>query len=225
MPIQKDLKKIVRARMQKTGEAYTAARLHIVRKNEPVPAPKKIEAPQDYAALAGMSDDAVKKATGRDWSQWVAMLDAAQANDRPHREIAKYVSSLGTPSWWSQMVTVGYERVRGLRDKGQRRSGTYEANKSRTFAVPIEVLFNAFANARKRGRWLDAKVKIRTASANRTIRGSFDDGTLVQFYFTSKGFEKSTVAIQHQKLEDKDAVEKAKQEWTGRLNALAKLLS
>ena len=28
MPSQKDLKKIVRARMEKTGEAYTAARLH-----------------------------------------------------------------------------------------------------------------------------------------------------------------------------------------------------
>jgi uncharacterized protein YndB with AHSA1/START domain len=225
MPIQKDLKKIVRARMQKTGEAYTAARMHIVRKKEPAASPVRIDPPRDYAALAGMSDTAVKKATGRDWSEWVAMLDAAQANEKPHREIAKYVSSLGTPSWWSQMVTVGYERVRGLRDKGQRRGGTYEANKSRTFAVSIEVLFNAFANARKRGRWLDAKVKIRTTSVNKTIRGSFDDGTLVQFYFTSKGLEKSAVAVQQQKLADKDAAEKAKQVWAKRLDALAELLA
>ncbi|HEU4888511.1 MAG TPA: hypothetical protein VFV49_11525, partial [Thermoanaerobaculia bacterium] len=145
MPIQKDLKKIVRARMQKTGEAYTTARLHIVRNKE-----KAAEPPPNYAELAGMSDEAVKKATGRDWAEWVKTLDAARANEKPHREIAEYVKSLGTPDWWSQGVTVGYERVRGLRDKGQRRGGSYEASKSRTFAVPIGTLYAAVANASKR---------------------------------------------------------------------------
>ena len=52
------------------------------------------------------------------------------------------------------MVTVGYERVRGLRDKGQRRGGSYETSKSRTFAVPVETLFAAVAKAPKRKRWL-----------------------------------------------------------------------
>ncbi|MFP5245818.1 MAG: hypothetical protein ACLGH0_03915, partial [Thermoanaerobaculia bacterium] len=123
MPQQKDLKRIVRSRMQKTGESYTTARLHVVSK------PK-----QDYAALAGMSDAAVKKNTTRTWSEWVKVLDAFGAKDKPHREVARYVSSLGTPDWWSQTVTVGYERIRGLRAVGQRMSGAWEANKSKTFA-------------------------------------------------------------------------------------------
>lgn len=223
MPIQKDLKKIIRARMEKTGEAYTAARLHVVNRKKET-APEKVEPPPAFAALAGMSDAAVKKATGRDWAEWVATLDAARAAEKPHREIAQYVSTLGTPDWWTQMVTVGYERVRGLRDKGQRRGGTYEANKSRTFAVPIETLFDAFKNARTRNRWLDAKVKVRTANADRrTIRASFDDGTLVQFYFTDKG-SKSAVAVQHQKLADKETADRMKQWWGEKLDALAKLL-
>ena len=222
MPIQKDLKKIVRARMKKTGEAYTAARLHIVSSKKET-APEKVEPPPAYAATAGMSDAAVKKATGRDWSEWVATLDAARAAEKPHREIAAYVSSLGIPDWWTQMVTVGYERVRGLRDKGQRRGGTYEANKSRTFAVPIDTLFDAFKNARTRRRWLDANMKVRTSHDNRTIRASFDDGTLVQFYFTDKG-KKSAVAVQHQKLADKETADRMKQWWTDKLDALATLL-
>jgi len=222
MPIQKDLKKIVRARMEKTGEAYTAARQHIVSRKK-VPVPQKVEPSPDYAALAGMSDAAVKKATGRDWSDWIAVLDAARASEKPHGQIVEHVSSLGTPDWWSQMVTVGYERVRGLRDKGQRRGGSYEANKSRTFAVPIEKLFSAFTNARTRKRWLDANMKVRTANANKTIRASFDDGTLVQFYFTDKG-AKSAVAVQHEKLADKDTADKTKQWWSERLDALAKLI-
>src|SRR5690349_12709262 len=125
MPRQKDLKRIVRSRMQKTGESYTAARLQVIKKNEP-----KL----DYAKLAGMSNASVEKQTGRNWAEWVTTLDATRAAEKPHREIAAYVSSLGTPDWWSQMVTVGYERIRGLRDHGQRRGGAYEASKSRTFA-------------------------------------------------------------------------------------------
>ena len=114
MPKQKDLKRVVRARMQKTGESYTTARLQLVRKKEPEP---------NYAELAGMSDAAVKKATGRDWREWVAILDAEKSAEKPHRDIARYVASLGTPDWWSQTVTVGYERIRGLRAIGQRRGG------------------------------------------------------------------------------------------------------
>lgn len=219
MPIQKDLKKIVRTRMQKTGESYTTARLRVVsRKNE-----EKSEPPPEYAALAGMSNAAVKKATSRDWPAWVQLLDERHASEQSHGEIVKYVSSLGTPDWWSQMVTVGYERIRGLRDKGQRRDGAYEANKSRTFAVPIEKLFDAFAKTPLRKRWLQVAMKVRSANPNKTIRASFDDGTLVQFYFTDKG-GKSSVAVQHQKLADKNLADQKKSWWTERLDALAELL-
>ena len=34
MPVQKDFKRLVRARMKKTGEAYTAARLRLLRSQE-----------------------------------------------------------------------------------------------------------------------------------------------------------------------------------------------
>lgn len=212
MPIQKDLKKIVRARMQKTGEAYTTARLHIVSKKP------------DLAELAGMSDAAVKKATGRDWEEWTSTLDAARSHEKPHAEIAQYVHSLGTPDWWSQMVTVGYERIRGLRDKGQRRGGSYEASKSRTFAVPVAKLYAAFANARVRKQWLPDALAIRTKNENKTIRASMDDGTLVQFYFMEKGDGKSSVAVQHQKLADKASAEKMKTWWGEKLDALKEIL-
>ena len=213
MPIQKDLKKIVRARMEKTGEAYTTARLHVVGKKPQI----------DYAAVAGMSDEAVKKATGRDWASWVKTLDAVQANEKPHREIAQYVASLGTPDWWSQGVTVGYERIRGLRDKGQRRGGGYEANKSRTFAVPVAKLFDTITSAAKRKKWMPVAMKVRTKTPHKTVRVSFDDGTLAQFYLLDKG-AKSTVAVQHQKLADRETANRMKEWWTERFDQLAELL-
>ncbi|HEY6844077.1 MAG TPA: hypothetical protein VI391_07915 [Thermoanaerobaculia bacterium] len=200
MPKQKDLKRIVRSRMQKTGESYTAARLHIVRKKE-----------ADLAEAAGMSDEAVKKATGRDWTAWVKVLDAAGATSKTHREIVAVVNA---GSWWSQMVTVGYERIRGLRDKGQRRGGGYEAGKSKTFNVPVARLFEAFRNA------LPPDASVKSSTANKRMRILWPDSTTVEVMFLAKSPQKSAVAVTHQKLPDKPAAEKMKAWWGERLNAI-----
>ena len=78
--------------------------------------------PDRLADLAGMSDAKLKAATGCDWASWVKALDYAGADNWPHREIARYVSEkFKTPSWWTQTVAVGYERIKGLRVKGQDR--------------------------------------------------------------------------------------------------------
>ena len=221
MPNQKDLKKVVRARMQKTGEAYTTARLHVVNKKK---APEPPPPPPDYAQLAGTTDATIEKNTGRNWAQWVQTLDAIHASEKPHREIAEHVFSLGVSGWWSQSVTVGYERIRGLRDKGQRRGGSYEVNKSRTVHAPIDRVYGAIANATKRRKWLTVKVNVRTATANKSIRAELEDGTLAQFYFVAKGENKTAVTVQQQKLADKETATRMKEWWSARFDALAELL-
>ncbi len=215
MPRQKDLKRLVRVRMQKTGESYTTARLHLV-KTEPVP---------DYAAVAGMSDASVEKATGRNWSQWVAVLDAQHAMDKAHRDIAKAVGALGAGSWWSQMVTVGYERIRGLRERGQQRSGDFRASKSRTFNVPLETLFKAFASARTRNRWLPRGVTLKSSTPLKRMRLAWTDGSIATLGFLSKGKSKASVAVDHEKLPDKAAATAMKQSWAEHFDRLAELLS
>lgn len=215
MPTQKNLKRLVRARMKKTGEAYTAARLQLL-KNKPTP---------NYATVAGMSDAAVSRRTGRTWAEWVGVLDAVRAADTPHRQISAHVKSLGTPEWWSQMVAVGYERIRGLRDRGQRRNGHYEISKSRTFNVPARMLFNAFANARTRRLWLPVTIAVRSATPHKRLRITWDDGTLVQVDFTSKGNARSAVVVQHERLSDKSAADAMKSAWNEHLGRLDQILS
>lgn len=213
MPRQKDLKRLVRSRMQKTGEAYTAARRQLLSKRP------------DYAAKAGMSDEVVQQKTGRTWAEWVRVLDDAHAAEKPHREIAQYVSSLGTPGWWTQMVTVGYERIRGLRDRGQQRGGGYEAGKSRTFNVPVETLYKAFADVRTRKKWLSGKFTVRTTIPSKSMRVTWEDGTNVEIFFLPKGVSKTTVAITHKKLAGRAAVEAAKKAWGERLDRLSEMLA
>ena len=217
MPTQKDLKRLVRTRMKKTGEAYTAARLQLLK--------KKTEPAPGLAEVAGMSDAAVRKATGRSWAQWVDVLDVARAAEKPHREIARHVSSLGTPDWWTQMVTVGYERIRGLRDRSQRRGGAYEASKSRTFGVSVKRLFDAFAKSGMRRHWLPAGTRVLSQTPPKRMRLSFEADTVVLAEFASKGAAKSSVAVSHQKLADRSAVQAAKLSWGERFDRLAELLS
>jgi hypothetical protein len=226
MPTDKDFKRLVRGRMQKTGESYTTARAHL-RKRKPTPAVPPAPAPADYARLAGRSDAILKEKTGCSWERWVKALDHKKAYAWPHGEIAKYVTEkYKIPGWWAQTVTVGYERIKGLRAVGQRRDGSFEANKSKTFAVPLAELYRAFYDARTRARWLSGvNVTVRTATREKSMRITWPDRTSVEVGFTSKGAGKSQVALAHTKLPDQDSSARLKQYWSERLNALQGVLT
>lgn len=226
MTTHKDLKRLVRARMHKTGESYTAARLQFLSKTRPHQKPAG-PSPAEYAVLAGMSDAAIKAKTGCTWERWVKALDYKQAHTWTHREIAEYVrEKFKVPDWWCQTVTVGYERIKGLRAIGQRRDGSYEASKSKVIAVPVSRLYRAWHDARTRARWLpDVKPVIRTATAAKSMRLTWPDGTSVLVGFYPKGAAKSRVAIQHVRLPDRGTATRMKEYWTGRLGTLAELLN
>jgi hypothetical protein len=233
MPRNKDLKRLVRTRMTKTGEAYTAARAQIVRKTRttapaaPPPAPAVADTPPDYEAIAGFKDAILKEKTGCTWERWVHALDRHGAAEMSHREIADLVNTkYKVGPWWGQMVTVGYERIKGLRARGQRRDGSYEANKSRTYDVPVRTLFEAWHDASIRRRWLDADgVKVRTATAPKSMRLGWNDGGIIAINFMAKGRAKSAVALSHMKLPDKTTAERLKKYWGERLDALGQALA
>ena len=215
MTINRDFKRLVRARMEKTGESYTSARTQLLRTAKPRTA-------VPFAVLAGLSDAAVKAATGCAWESWVNALDAVKAYAWPHRAIAEYVhEKYKVRPWWTQMVTVGYERVKGLRDRGQRRGGSYETSKSRTFDVPMGRLYDAFAKPVQREQWLDgADLHVRMATRNRSMRITWGDGTSVELWFTKKARAKSQVAVQCTRLPSSGVAAEKKMYWEARLDAL-----
>ena len=232
MPQQKDLKRLVRSRMKKTGESYTAARAQVTKKKSkaapksvPASAKSKSALKSDFAKLAGMSDEIVKERTGCDWTKWVYVLDKWGARTKSHTEIAAHIhEKYKIDGWYAQMVTVGYERIRGLRARGQRRDGGWEASKSKTVAVPVAELFEAWNSAKLRAQWLPEKLTVRKATPHKSMRISWSDGTSVELYFQAKG-EKSIVGVQHTKLKTKAEADERKKFWSERLAALGELLA
>ena len=240
MTQHKDLKRLVRARMRKTGEAYTTARAQIVARPapraatppataRPTAAQKAISrtAPSEYASIAGMSDEKLEQSTGCGWERWVKALDHYGADTMSHAQIASLIKTKykNTPPWWTQMVAVGYERIKGLRARGQQRDGTYGATKSRTFDAPVSRLFEAWVEPALRRGWLGSGSVVRTKTAPKSIRLGLADGSIVAVSFTPKGRGRSTVAIEHSKLPDRESAERVKAEWAARFDALGRMLA
>lgn len=180
----------------------------------------------DYAAVAGRSESTLVAATGCGWARWVRALDRVEAHAWTHRDIAKHVRErYDIPGWRAQTITVGYERIKGLRAVGQRRNGTFEANKSKTVGVPLARLYRAVHDARTRSRWLPGvKPTVRTATGAKSMRLTWPDQTSVVIGFTNVGPGKSQVAVQHGGLSSRAKDLRAKKYWGERLEALRAML-
>jgi hypothetical protein len=169
-----------------------------------------------------VGDEAVLRATGKDWKEWVRVLRDAGAAKMSHKEIAAMLhEEHGVAPWWSQTVTVGYERLTGRREKHQVVGG-FQVSVTRTIAAPMAACERAWRDARARAKWLPEKITIRRSSTPGVMRFAWEDGSDVEVRLTSKGEAKTQVAVQVRKLRDAKAVARTQQFWKDRLGVLAK---
>lgn len=189
------------------------------------PAAKKApvrQAAEAAVKYAGVGSDAVMKATGRAWDQWLTVLDKAGANTLGHKQIADMVhEKFGVPGWWAQMVTVGYEQARGMRDIYEKADG-YAANASKTVEAALDRLYGAWSDPRLREYWLPgAPLDVRKSTDGKSMRITWALGkTNVDVTFSAKGPARSLVQVEHSKLPDAEAVTAQKVYWS---EALARL--
>lgn len=174
--------------------------------------------------LAGVSNDAVRVRTGRSWSEWLAILDAAGARAMNHKQIVAVLRRYNIGGWWQQMVTVAYEQARGLRKKHQRPEG-FEVSASKTLAVSGAEAFRAWKDEKARARWLgNVALIVRKATPGRSLRLSWSDGTSVSVDFYPKGTGKCQVTVQHAKLADEKTALRMKAFWAKRQQQLKEFL-
>jgi hypothetical protein len=176
---------------------------------------------------AGIGDDAVQAKTGKTWAQWFTLLDKVSAKKLSHKEIAAYVHDiLHCPPWWSQMVTVAYEQVRGLRKKYETPDG-FQTSASKTLNAPAKAIFQAWVDYKIRSRWLPAApLTITKATPNKSVRIRWDGGkSNADVGLFPKGSAKCQVAIGHRKLKDARESARMKRYWAEALSRLQRLLN
>lgn len=174
MTLQKKLKKTIRARSQKTGESYTAARRQVLLAREKEteapeqPAPVAVQEPPAAPPIAAspvppakqasrgqVNDEAARKKTGHGLDHWFAVLDAFGADTKGHTASAAHLhKDHGIPGWYAQGITVAYERAHGLRDMNQSCTGSFQVSVSKTVPAPVAEVVDALRNPERRAAWL-----------------------------------------------------------------------
>jgi hypothetical protein len=184
------------------------------------PLPPRVTEPE-------VSEEAIVRATGRGWDDWLRILDERGIEGFSHRDTATWLrTELGVDGWWAQAITVGFERARGLRAVHQVGDG-FSVGISKTFAVPAERVWAAVADEAGRSRWLEpGLLRPRTAQPERTARFDVAGGSSrVVVYLAPKGDAKTSVTIQHERLASAAEVEERRAFWKARLAALGELLA
>ncbi|MEU4365671.1 hypothetical protein [Promicromonospora sp. NPDC023987] len=93
---------------------------------------------------------AVERATGRGWDDWLAYLTGIGAPELTHHEIASAVlgeldGKIDNPGWWAQSTAVAYEQHIGRRVPGQRPDGTFQTSVSRSTTLGMDDLMRAWS--------------------------------------------------------------------------------
>jgi hypothetical protein len=174
-----------------------------------------------------ISDEAVKKSTGKIWNEWFTILNKVGAKKMKHKEIAELIyEKYRISQWWSQMVTVQYEQEIKGRKKHETTSG-FQISKSKTLPFSVAKIFDIIHSPSKRKLWLkDNNFKITSSIKNKSIRGKWFDGkTNIEFQFYPKAKSKTQLVIQHNKIVSAKEAEKFKKYWEMDLKVLEEKLS
>jgi hypothetical protein len=249
------LKSVIRARISKTGERYTTARRHVLAargraSRSPAPAAPAalspaVTAPSTAPASAKgvVSAAKVLERTGHDLDHWFGVLDRFGAAEKGHTATARHLhKNLGVDGWYSQGITVAYERARGLRAVNQRADGVLEVSASKVVAGTPADVAAAFSRPRRRAAWIGAAHPDLAAALAAALKSPASTGfilradglgryryrwgaTAVQIYAQPKTGGKTIITVAHSKLPDAATLETRRAQWRAALSALATYLA
>lgn len=97
----------------------------------------------------------------------------------------------------------------------------WRAYAGKTVNVPVERLFAAWTDDAVRARWLgEGRLTIGGATAGKSLRARWEDGTPLDVRFTAKGAAKSEVSVDHRGIADEAGAAARKQVWKESLERL-----
>jgi hypothetical protein len=171
------------------------------------------------------SDAAVEAKTGKNWKGWFAVLDRAGAAELEHKAIAELlVEKHHVTERWARMVTIEYERARGLRQVNETKQGFF-VTVSKTIAAPVSALYEAAATPAQRKRWFPARsFEPSSQTKDRSLRGVWKESARLELAFYPKGEGKAQIAVGVTKLEKKRDVEAERAAWKKAFASLASLV-
>lgn len=223
MTTQESFKRRIRERMARTGERYGAARRALLPQASGTTR-------RAWIAQPAVDDDRVRTETGRGWDDWTDAILAGPGRDAGHTAIAAWLrEEHGVDPWWAQSVTVGFERITGLRLPGQMPDGSFSVSRSRTLDGEAEVLRAAWEDDDTRGRILPgvaAERRSRPGVKVPRFAVSDEDGDQgVVSLLVEEARDRVKVVLTHERIADLVTAERWKAFWELWLDDLAASLA
>ena len=193
-----------------------------------------------------MSDDEARRATGRGWKEWYAMLDAAGGTAPGRRAITdSLMKEHALKPWWAQTIAVEYETAKALREKDGRPKG-YAICVTKTIVAPAERVFDAFGSPKSLAAWLGDGARVsfaeggalETGDGNRavftkiarpkTLRFTWEDAdpalaSTVELKLTEKD-GKTGLVLNHERIQTRPLADGLRAAWGGAIERLKKTL-
>lgn len=213
MTSQEALKRRIRERMAKTGERYTAARRMTLAQAK--------KRKRTWVSEPETPEETTREATGKGWDEWVDIIEAWEGRKDGHTAIAKHLAAeYGLTSWWSQGVTIGYERITGIRVLHQMTDGTFTGSKSKTVEIDLPALRAMIIDDEgRRDLFVGYETTLRSKPTSKALRVGFEDGAaLFSFDPATKG--RTRITVSHEKLESSEAADRWRFYWSDWLDAL-----
>ncbi len=126
--------------------------------------------------LNNISSEAVLKATGRDWNEWIAFIKKSGGDEMDHRALVHLAGTAGQVEslWWQQSVAVGYEFARGRRVTGQTADTGFQLGVQRTIPMNQKTLWRLLFSEAGLAIWLGKTkgISLEPGSTFETIDGT-----------------------------------------------------
>jgi uncharacterized protein YndB with AHSA1/START domain len=197
--------------------------------------------------IATMSDESVLSKTGKNWTQWFELLDEWGGVEKGHKLMAKWLAEEhGVSAWWSQTITVAFERARGLREVNERAKG-FAVSVTRTVAADLDRCWYAWAEASELSKWFTTSAEQDFREGGRYRNADQDSGTFlrivpknrvrftweqelhqagseVEVTFQTLPTGKTRICLTHEKLSSQKEVADLREGWSWAMDSLKSYL-
>lgn len=215
MTKQESFKNRIRVRMETTGERYATARRSLIERSAKRTGRAWVSEPE-------VQDDKLREMTGRGWNEWCDLIEASLSPAEGHTAIASELRERHeVDSWWAQTITVGYERITGIRLPHQQPDGTFTANKSKTMEIDGDELRRWLLDAETRTVLFPGHTTVlRSKPQSKSVRFSMGPGVAL-VTMDPGGPGRVKITVNHEKLPSFEDVAEWKFYWADWLEAVA----
>lgn len=183
------------------------------------------------------SDLSVKKHTGKEWSDWIKILNNLGCRNWSHKEVVALLKAkFKLTPWWQQVVARGFHVKTGIRSPQQTLKGTYTTTVTKSFNLNPQQLYSFVISPKGQKIWLhpldplsfkqkepfeclgEIFGEVRIVKINKTLRLTWNcedwpRKTHVQLNIYSKGKNKSMLVLNHTDLPSLKAKKQMHTHW------------